>query len=301
LLGDAVVPAVALPVRRKAGAAARPRSTGILRLAVARIDEDPANPRADFSQAALDTLAADICLRGILMPLVVHPADANGRHELHFGAMRLRAAILAGLRDVPVVIRDAPADRYAQVAENLKCHALSPADLACFIRSRVDAGESNAMVSERLGMDLTTVAHHLALLELPPVLEEAMKAGRCTSPRALYELRKLHATEPDRVAAAVAGPGPLTRSAIRDLKASVTPAAAADCAAAGARNRALLAQAERLCDRLEGVLQQVSASGDRFDRDRLAALGARLARIAARCERGSDGPTLREGQVDGRG
>ena len=76
------------------------------------------NPRADFPQAALDELAADIRLRGILMPLVVHPADANGRHKLHFGAMRLRAAILAGLTDVPVVVRDAPADRYAQVAEN---------------------------------------------------------------------------------------------------------------------------------------------------------------------------------------
>jgi len=64
---------------------------------VAQIDEDPANPRAEFSNAALDELAADIRRRGILVPLVVHPADANGRHLLHFGAMRLRASILVAM------------------------------------------------------------------------------------------------------------------------------------------------------------------------------------------------------------
>lgn len=303
LLGDAPAsaePAPASPKRLKASP--RQQEGGLPRMVpTSQIDEDPANPRTQFPDSGVDDLAEDIRRRGVLQALVVHPADDRGRYRLHFGAMRLRAAVRAGLSEVPVIVREAPADPYAQVAENLKRHALSPADLARFIRSRIDASESNAMVSERLGMDLTTVAHHLALLELPPVLEEAMKAGRCTSPRALYELRKLHETEPDRVAAAVAGPGPLTRSAIRDLKARVTLEAPTVGAAAGARNTVPLAQAEGLCSRLERLVQQVCASGQRIDRDRLAVVGARLARIAALCEQGSDGPTLRRRQADGQG
>ena len=69
-----------------------------------------------------------------------------------------------------MVVRDAPTDLYTQVAENQRRHGLTPLDLARFIKSRVDAGASNAEIAKRLGMNLTTVAHHLALLELPPEL-----------------------------------------------------------------------------------------------------------------------------------
>ncbi len=99
--------------------------------------------------------------------------------------------------EVPVVVRDLPADRYAQVAENQKRHGLTPLELARFIRAQVDAGDSNATIARQLGMNLTAVAHHLSLLELPPVLDDALKSGRCTSPRTLHELGKLHADRPD--------------------------------------------------------------------------------------------------------
>jgi ParB family chromosome partitioning protein len=59
---------------------------------------------------------------------------------------------------------------------------------ARFIKSRVDAGESNAEMARRLGMNLTTVAHHLSLLDLPAELNQALKPGSCTSPRMLHEL-----------------------------------------------------------------------------------------------------------------
>ena len=98
----------------------------------------------------VDELAEDIRLRGIFEPLVVHPARGNGRCLLHFGAMRLRAAVRAGLPELPVVIRDAPADRYAQVAENLKRHRLSPPDLARFIRDHVNAGDMQTTIAKQL-------------------------------------------------------------------------------------------------------------------------------------------------------
>jgi ParB/RepB/Spo0J family partition protein len=167
-------------------------------VAVSLLYEDANNPRTEFPEDTLEELAADIQQRGVLQPLVVHPADGDGRHQVHFGAKRLRAAIRAGLHEVPVVVRDLPADRYAQVAENQKRHGLTPLELARFIRAQVDAGDSNATIARQLGMNLTAVAHHLSLLELPPVLDDALKSGRCTSPRTLHELSKLHADNPTR-------------------------------------------------------------------------------------------------------
>ena len=89
-------------------------------VAVSMLYEDANNPRSEFPEESLVELAEDIQQRGVLQPLVVHPADDGGRHRVHFGAKRLRAAIMAGLHEVPVVVRDLPADRYAQVAENQK-------------------------------------------------------------------------------------------------------------------------------------------------------------------------------------
>jgi ParB family chromosome partitioning protein len=197
-----------------------------LRIPIGLIDEDPNNPRTEFPDAEIDELADDIRQRGILQPLVVHPADAQGCYRLHFGAKRLRAALRAGLCDVPVVVRDAPADAYDQVAENQRRHALTPVDLARFIKGRVNAGESNAEIARRLGMNLTTVAHHLSLLDLPPGLDQALKTGRCTSPRTLHELSKLHEVEPDRVRALVDSDAEITRAAVAEIKAGSTAPAA---------------------------------------------------------------------------
>jgi ParB family chromosome partitioning protein len=225
-----------------------------LRVPIGLIDEDPNNPRTEFPDADIDELADDIRQRGILQPLVVHPADAQGRYRLHFGAKRLRAALRAGLSEVPVVVRDAPADAYDQVAENQKRHALPPLDLARFIKSRVDEGESNAEIARRLGMNLTTVAHHLSLLELPPVLDQALKAGRCTSPRTLHELSQLHEVAPEQVQALVDGDAQITRAAVAELKADSVALATESKAA---RQTDALARAHAACDRLERALARI--------------------------------------------
>jgi ParB family chromosome partitioning protein len=127
-------------------------------VAVSLLHEDANNPRTEFAEDSLTELAEDIQQRGVLQPLVVHPADGDGRHRVHFGAQRLRAAIRAGLLEVPVVVRDLPTDRYAQVAENQKRHGLTPLELARFIRAQVDAGESQTTIARQLGMNLTTVS-----------------------------------------------------------------------------------------------------------------------------------------------
>jgi ParB family transcriptional regulator, chromosome partitioning protein len=239
------------------------------------IDEDPNNPRTEFPDSAIATLADDIRERGILEPIVVHPADAAGRYRMHFGAMRCRAARRVGLDRVPVVIRDAPADPYAQVAENQKRHGLTPLDLARLIRARVDAGESNATIAKHLVMDLTTVAHHLALLDLPPELDAAMKSGRCTSPKTLHELNKLHLAQPEQAKALIAGDGDITRAAVAAARAS-----AVTRRRSGNTATSLLTQANSACARLEQTLTKIEQRRHELSEPELTALRQRLATLA---------------------
>ena len=261
-----------------------------LLLAVSMLYEDAHNPRTEFPEESIAELAEDIRQRGVLQPLVVHPADSEGRHQVHFGAKRLRAAMRAGLHEVPVVVRDLPADRFAQVAENQKRHGLTPLELARFIRAQVDAGDSNATIAKQLGMNLTAVAHHLSLLELPPVLDDAMKSGRCTSPRTLHELSKLHADNPNQVQALLDGGAEITRATVSAIRSAPDEATSADLVTAPPDK--LIAQADAACDRLERALSQVNRShAGLVERPDLVALRVRVEGITTRWLQGSDRQT----------
>jgi ParB family chromosome partitioning protein len=261
-----------------------------LLVATSALDEDPNNPRTEVSEAELAELTEDIRQRGILQPIVVHPADGAGRYRIHFGAQRWRAARRAGLDQVPVVVRDAAADPYAQVAENQKRHGLTPLDLARFIRGRVDAGESNTDVARRLGMNLTTVAHHLALLELPAELDEALKSGRCTSPRTLHELSKLHADSLGQVQALLASGAEITRTAVSALRASPEEIAPTEPAASPPNK--LIAQANAACDRLVRALGRIKPSNaNTVALPELIALRIRVEDITKHWLQGSDRQT----------
>ena len=220
--------------------------------------------------------------RGILQPIVVRRSTEEGRYRVLFGAKRLRAASRAGLQLVPVVIGSDAHDAYAQVAENQKRHGLTPLDLARFMRSRIDLGESNAEIGRRMGMDLTSVAHHLALLTLPPELEEAYRSGRCTSPRTLYELAKLQQTKPERVKAIVHRDGGITRSAVASLKKpSRPPRGASPKRAASRRPISLVDQANALCARLESLLDRMTKPDAQVTPDELACLHRRIVQLGS--------------------
>ena len=261
-----------------------------LLVAVSTLYEDAHNPRTEFPEESIAELAEDIRQRGVLQPLVVHPADGDGRHQVHFGAKRLRAAIGAGLLEVPVVVRDLPADRYAQVAENQKRHGLTPLELARFIRAQVDAGDSNATIARQLGMNLTAVAHHLSLLDLPPVLDDALKSGRCTSPRTLHELRKLHADSPGQVQALLACGAEITRTAVSAIRSSSDEAV--PTVPAGSSPDKLIAQASAACDRLERALSRINPAGlSPITTPDLIALRARVEAVINGWLQGSDRQT----------
>ena len=268
---------------------AKPIPTGEpLMVSIDRLDEDPRNPRTEFPPQDMEELAQDIAQRGVLQPIVVSPADESGRYRIHFGSKRWRAARQAGLTEVPVIVAARTHDAYDQVAENLKRHGLSPLELARFIRGQVDTGESNATIAKRLAIDQTTVAHHLALLALPPVLDAALKTGRCTSPRTLYELSKLHTDQPARVAELVAGDEPITRHAVAALR-DAAPAAAADTRSPAPispctdRMVQMIARANGLCDQLDATLLRLNRSGiSTVSPDDTVALRQRVAALASR-------------------
>jgi ParB family chromosome partitioning protein len=268
----------------------KPVPTGLaLLVPVDQLDEDPDNPRKVFPLEAIEELAHDIAQRGILQPIVVSDGPVQGRYLIRFGSRRWRAALKAGLTEVPVIFAVQHRDAYDQVAENLKRQNLSPLELAQFIRRRVDAGESNAEVGRQLGMDLSTVAHHLALLSLPPVLDQALRSGRCESPRTLHELSRLHDEQPEQVAALVAGTEPITREAVASLRDAARVASPAADKAASLQQRPdkmaqALACASGLCDRLDAALQRLNRSGgiDALPHDQVLALRQRVAELAAR-------------------
>ena len=156
--------------------------------------------------------------------------------------------------------------------------------MASFIRGEVAAGESQTAIAARLGMNLTTVAHHLSLLELPPVLDGALKSGRCTSPRTLHELRKLHDREPDQVRNLVESSSDLTREAVSTLRARVD---SSDASPSGK----LIAQASAACDRLDKLLRRITQSAHQTESADLSALSAKVAALSSWSLPGSDGQT----------
>lgn len=158
--------------------------------------EDPNNPRTEFKDDELQELADDIAQRGIIQPIVVWPRDERG-YKIRFGAKRRRAAELAatktGIDTVPVTLNANPdLDDYAQIAENVKRSGLSALDMAKFIKRKVDAGATHAVVAERLGIARPRVSEFLALFNMPASIELAYNEGRCVNPRVLDAVIKLH-------------------------------------------------------------------------------------------------------------
>jgi ParB family chromosome partitioning protein len=155
--------------------------TAPLRLPVHRIEPNPRQPRKSFPDKELDQLAASIREQGILQPLVVRSRD--DRFELIIGERRWRAAQRAGLTEVPAVILDTT-DRGAvelALVENVQRADLNAVELAQAFRALVEQeGMTQEDVGRRVGLDRSTVANHLRILELPGELQQDLIEGHLT-------------------------------------------------------------------------------------------------------------------------
>jgi ParB family chromosome partitioning protein len=150
-----------------------PEQRGTIReVRVTEIDPNPLQPRAQFDQGRIQELADSIRANGIIQPLIVRRHDA--RFQLVAGERRLRAARVAGLTDVPVVIQDFADDQLLQLAliENIQREDLNPIETAqAFERLGNDLGLTHEEIAHRTGKDRATVTNLIRLLRLPEPIQ----------------------------------------------------------------------------------------------------------------------------------
>ena len=159
----------------------RPRhaADAVVLLRTEEIAPNPQQPRQVFAEEALQSLADSIRRYGVLNPLSVR--RGRGGYELVAGERRLRAAVLAGLEEVPCLVLDIDAPESGSIAlvENLQREDLDFIEQARGIaRLMAQFGLSQEECARRLGMSQSALANKLRLLKLPPdVLEELRRAG----------------------------------------------------------------------------------------------------------------------------
>lgn len=169
---------------------------GLEQVAIDSVVPNPFQPRRAFPEESLKELADSIHTSGVLQPILVRPAD--GKYQLVAGERRLRAAKLAGLETVPVVVRDL-SDREAlelAVTENVMREDLNPIDIAQAYNSLQERFQLNHEdIAERIGVNRSTVTNTLRLLRLPKGVQDMVASGQLSAghARALLSLES-----PDR-------------------------------------------------------------------------------------------------------
>jgi len=156
-------------------------------LPIASLRPNRLQPRTRFDEESLAELAESIRAQGIVQPLVV-AAEEGGAYSIVAGERRFRAAQLAGLTEVPVVLRDVADDRQRlelALVENLQRSDLDPIEEAEAYRALQESfGLSQGQVAERVGKSQPAVANALRLLRLPDEVRELLRDGRLTAGQA---------------------------------------------------------------------------------------------------------------------
>ena len=155
------------------------RDKSILRLPIEDIRRDPGQPRKAFDEAKLRELAESIQAQGLIQPVLVR-RDPGGGYVLIAGERRWRAAQLAGLKEMPSIVRDvSPAEAFElALVENLQRTDLNPIEEAEGYRRLVeDFHLTQEQVSQRVGKDRSTVANALRLLALPEEVKAMLADG----------------------------------------------------------------------------------------------------------------------------
>lgn len=177
----------------------REGARGVLEVEIGLIVPSARNPRRHFDEAELAALADSIRQHGIIQPIVVLRREVG--YEILSGERRWRAAKLAGLAKVPVVVRDEADPRHQaelRLVENIQRADLNPIELAQAYRALLDEhGLTHDELAARLNKDRSTITNTLRLLQLPEEVQAMVADGRLSAGHA----RALLAAEPARQAA----------------------------------------------------------------------------------------------------
>lgn len=174
LLEDAVPPRVEVPNPKLSDSKDHIRG-----IPINDIQPNSFQPRIKFDDRHLAELAASIKLAGLMQPIVVRPAD-GGKFELIAGERRWRACRMAGLAAVPAIVREADDRNSAELAliENVQRTDLNPIERANAFRALMGKfSMTQSDVADRVGLDRSSVANLLRLLELPQDIQNMISDG----------------------------------------------------------------------------------------------------------------------------
>jgi ParB family chromosome partitioning protein len=175
---------------------------GLLTVPLEGLDANPRQPRRRFDEEGLAELARSIGTSGILQPILV--TRAGSRYRILAGERRARAARLAGLTEVPVVVREGIADRdhlLLALVENLQRRDLTALEEAeAYRHLREDFGLTQEEVAARVGKDRATIANALRLLKLPAPVRAALEEGQLTAGHARALLALPSAADQEKIA-----------------------------------------------------------------------------------------------------
>ncbi len=174
----ALIPGASAVATMPASTAAGPTQKGVTSLEIDLIDANPHQPRRVFAEEQLATLADSIRQYGVLQPVVVR--RAGERYELVVGERRWRASKLAGKQTIPAVVADlAEKDRFeVALVENIQRHDLNPIELALAFQELLAAGSTQDEIGKRVGLQRSTIANHVRLLDLSPEIQEDVEQDR---------------------------------------------------------------------------------------------------------------------------
>jgi ParB family chromosome partitioning protein len=171
-------------------------SPPVTELPVSRIKPNPFQPRRQFHEDALEELAQSIRVNGIIQPISVR--KSGDEYQIIAGERRWRAAQIARLTVVPVVVQEIADDKLLEIAliENIQREDLNPMELAeAFERMGTELRLSHEEIGRRTGKDRVTVTNTIRLLQLQPEVQQIVASGKISAghARALIGIK-----DPDR-------------------------------------------------------------------------------------------------------
>lgn len=255
---------------------------------VDEIAPNPQQPRRVFAEAELDALAESIRRHGVLQPVIVReaPPGATRRYELVVGERRWRASQRAGRATIPATVSNLATQALLEVAlvENVQRRDLNPIELALAFRALSDAGRTQEEIGSQVGLERSTIANHLRLLELPKEAQEDVETGRLTVGHAKALLQIANPERRRWLRDRIVGEQLSVRAAEELSRDLAGPRPARNAAARSPAARAVDPNLRALTDQLEGRLQtrvRVHTVGQRGRIEIEFASPAELSRLSA--------------------
>ncbi len=159
-------------------------SGNVTMLRVSEIEPNPDQPRREFDPEALSQLADSIATHGLIQPIVVRSAGTDGLYQIIAGERRWRASKMAGLTEIPVIVKELDDSKAAQVAliENIQREDLNPIEEAAGYKSLMDDySMTQEEVAKQVGKSRSAVANSTRLLDLPDGVKDLVKSGQLSA------------------------------------------------------------------------------------------------------------------------